>query len=580
MREMRRTRGLLILSVLLLAAGVGWLWWAKPRKVDMTTYAPANSLLYLESNRPLDVLEAIADTDTWKAVANLSRAPQSPSRSQWFQRFVGWTGIGPIESVVLARAQVAVIVTDLGTIEEGDTLRIKPEGAVIIETHTAERRIQTPFEESLKRLAEVTYGKPTSRRTTIDGVEFIEWTAPEGSRQLIGAIVGSLVIVGNTERAVQSCVKVYLRRAPSLKDDPELHRARLQLAGDQGLTFGYVPTENSARLLSVGVPLLMGLAPGDSDFQRLITAGASKVFGSLAWTSYPYRNGIEDRYLISLQPSIVTRLKPNFSAIRATAASQRVLPEDVYSVTYYKFENPVAAWQSLKSAVSSQIDALSAVVFSSLLRSALQPFGIDEPEKFLAAVNGDVITLRLDQSSERSLLLAGVRDRTSLRELFIKRSGVDIRSDRVGEAEILEDTQGETALSFIDDFVVMGSPSDVRGYSENARARGTMMSDEKLRRVTFFVPLSSSATILTYTNDEARVRSFISAIVDARGGPPLEFASIEKIMTQLPYSATETRLGERGIERVTRSPLGQFSTLLPLLVPEKSGQTANLAPSE
>jgi hypothetical protein len=42
------------------------------------------------------------------------------------------------------------------------------------------------------------------------------------------------------------------------------------------------------------------------------------------------------------------------------------------------------------------------------------------------------------------------------------------------------------------------------------------------------------------------------------------------MVAKLPYSATETTLGELGFERVTKSPLGQFSTLLPLLIPEKS----------
>jgi hypothetical protein len=216
------------------------------------------------------------------------------------------------------------------------------------------------------------------------------------------------------------------------------------------------------------------------------------------------------------------------------------------------------------------MDALSAIFFSSLLKSALLSYGIDEPEKFLGAVNGDLLTLRLDQNGERTMVIAGVRDRESLRELVKKRMGLNARSDLFSDSEILEDAQGQLAVSLSTGFIVLGSPSDVRHYSENAKSNSTITKDEELRKITFFVPLSSSANIVTYTNDSDRIASFISAIVTAKGAPPVQSGSVEPMVAKLPFSATETTLGELGFERVTRSPLGQFSTLLPLLIPEKS----------
>lgn len=536
--------------------------------MDMATYAPADSLLYLEANRPLAVVDAITGTEAWREFERIMGTTASAPRSRWLQGFVGWTGIGPIQSVILARAQIAVVITDLGTTEEGDTLRIKPEGAILIETHTSEARIRAPFEEAVKTLAEKTYVRPTPRRITLDGVELIEWNAPEGSRQIVGTIVGSLVIVGNSERAVQSCLAVSLGRRQSLKGDRELDRMRLQLGGEHVLTFGYVPPENSAHLLAVGLPLLLGRAPGDSEFQRLITNGAAKVFGSLGWTSRAYQTGIEDRYLISLQPSIVAHLKPTFGSVDINSQMQRVVPDDFYSVTSYRFANPAAAWQSLKSAVSSQVDALSTIVFSSLLRSSLLSFGIDDPESFLGAVNGELLTLRLDENDERTILIAGVRDRATLRKLVTKKMRLRIPSSHLEQPETFADPQGEFAASFVDEFIVMGTAADVRHYAANRQANAEL-SAEKLTRMTFFGSSSGSANIVTHTNDSNRVRSFISAIILAKGAPTVTSGRIEEAVAGLPCSVTETNLGDRGIERVTRSPLGQFSTLLPLLVPEQ-----------
>jgi hypothetical protein len=534
----------------------------------MASYAPADSLLYLEANRPAEVVDAIAGTQAWKNLAGAIQLQPSSPQSDWLRGLIAWTGIGPIKSVILTRAQVAVVVTDLHALEEGDTLNIKSEGALLIETHTSERRIKALFEEILRELAEKTYGRPTSRRVTVDGVEYTEWISPEGSRQIVGVVVGSLVIIGTSEQVAQNCLAVYQGRRASLRDDAELQTMRHQLQKGRNLTFGYVPSANSSKLLAVGLPLLLGRAPGDSEFQRLITNGASKVFGSLGWTSSTYLTGIEDRYLISLQPSIVARLKPNFGVNKIESIMQRSVPDDVYSITRYRFDNPAAAWMSVKTAVSSQVDALSAIVFSSLLRSALRSYGINDPESFLGAVNGELLTLRVDEAAERSMLVAGVHNRAALRQILKQEMSVNARNS-TPTIEFFEDRAGEFAASLGDEFIVMGSATDVRRYAGTGEVPATLMTADTMRRMTFFESSPISSNVITYTNDGDRLRSFISAIMAAKGSPTRNPEGVEEAIATLPYSTTETRLNDRGIERITRSPLGQFSTLLPLLFPQQ-----------
>ena len=105
------------------------------------------------------------------------------------------------------------------------------------------------------------------------------------------------------------------------------------------------------------------------------------------------------------------------------------------------------------------------------------------------------------------------------------------------------------------------------------------MNDEYLQKITFFVPLSSSANIVTYTNDGDRVATFIASILAVRGRR-IPTGGIEAMVADLPYSATETTLSERGLERVTKSPLGQFSTLLPLVIPENLSPTKSNTSTE
>jgi hypothetical protein len=349
---------------------------------------------------------------------------------------------------------------------------------------------------------------------------------------------------------------------------------RVRLEASRTLTFGYVPAGNSAKLLAVSLPILLGRAPGDSEFQRLITNGATKVFASVGWSSKRYMTGIEDRYFIDLHPGIIDRLKPSFGNVKPSS-QLRFAPANVYSVTTYKFANPVLAWQTLKTAVSSQVDALSTILFSSLLKSALLSYGIDEPETFLAAVDGELMTMRLDENSERSILVGRIRDRASLRKFFLRTMAP--RSE-VGGGELLEDPQQELAVSLGDELVVTGAAADVRHYLELTKT-GTTIPATNFSRITFFAPSPENANVVTYTDDSDRVRRFASTIVSAKDGGAIPLERMESAIALLPYSVTETTLGERGIERINRSPLGQFSSIVPLLFPEKSGVAEDEKPS-
>jgi hypothetical protein len=145
-------------------------------------------------------------------------------------------------------------------------------------------------------------------------------------------------------------------------------------------------------------------------------------------------------------------------------------------------------------------------------------------------------------------------------------------------AELFAEAGGEMGASLHDDVVILGTLADVRLYLENNLTNPTS-DEEQLRRTTFFTPLSDPSSILTYTDDSDRVRRFLSTIMAARGTPAEELVNLEPAIAKLPYSATETRLVGEGLERITRSPLGQFSTFLPLLIPDKPRRQGSTVPT-
>ena len=163
----------------------------------------------------MGVADAIVVTDTWNKVKPFIGTASDNWTSSRTRRFIAFTGIGPTPAVILARAQVAMVMLDLGAREEGDTITLKPEAALLIETHTSAARIKTTVEGALGKFAERSYGKPTLKRIDINGNEFLSWTSPENNRQIVATIDGSLVIVANSERAVSACLEARRSQRPS-----------------------------------------------------------------------------------------------------------------------------------------------------------------------------------------------------------------------------------------------------------------------------------------------------------------------------------------------------------------------------
>src|SRR5919112_1671133 len=169
---MRFLRKAVIVFLTLLLILAIWIWWNRPRKVNMAAYVPADSLIYLEANDLPDIASGIISTDAWKALAPAAGIKSNLGNLGWLSRLASWTGIGPADGVVLSRAQVAVTVLGLDAADAGDTLKIKPRYALVAETHTSESRARYAVENRVGDFARRVYGEPRVEEKDADGVKF------------------------------------------------------------------------------------------------------------------------------------------------------------------------------------------------------------------------------------------------------------------------------------------------------------------------------------------------------------------------------------------------------------------------
>jgi hypothetical protein len=560
---MKLLRLLVLLTCLVLLVIVS-IWWNWPHKVDMAAYAPADALVYIELNSIPDVTKAIKQGEVFKTASSVAGV-NSNNESSWTV-WAARAGLAPAQAVVFARAQMALVVVDIDRQANGDALRVKPEAALIVETQTAKWRMKSVALENVKQLAQFAYGATDCTERSSDS-QYIECVAAGGSRKILAAIDGTTVIIGNSERAVQSCLAVRRGQRPKLSDDSEFTSTRTSLKDESSLAFGYVSQTNAARLVSLGIPLLVGKEPGDSQFENLLSDSAAKILRGIAWTSKANAGMIEDHYQIALDQAVTKRLDPVFQiAGNENDEMWQLVPNAFRAVSIYRSSEPQAAWMSLNSSLAMKLDAVSTVLIASLLKSSLASYGVENPKDFLAAMAAPLVTIRLALGND-SLLLGRVKNEEQLRKALADFM-VDDKGQILNGLEHQPNRAKEFTALFTSGFVVLGKTENILVYLDQLKNK-EMIPPARAQSLT--LSKHPGAAVITYSNEDDSVRSVITAITRLNRRPLSDagFQEIDKRLGSI-VSCTESRLNENGIDRRTISAFGQFGNLLSLAVADSS----------
>jgi len=560
---MKFLRPLLALVLLVIVLVAVWLWWSMPSKVDMADYAPADSLVYVEFNNPAAVVQAIQHSNLWQAATPITQS--KPYAQNRFAATAARAGIGPLPAVLFARAQVALAMIGMNTSEEGNSLKVRPEFALIVETHTSKWRTKPAAVEAIKHLANFSYGTSMCTERTADA-DYIECSVAGSERKIVGAVDGTLVVIGNSDNAVRSCLEARRGVRPNIHSDPELVRVRSSVVSDKTLGFGYVSPANSAKLFSWVAPLMFLKSPGDQQLQQLLAVSAGKVLRGVAWTASQAPQGIEDRFLFSLDPGVVSRLQPAFTESESDDGFWKFVPEGFQSLTIYRNKEPATAWSSLGSAVAFKLDAVPAALFGTLLKSSLSVYGISNPKEALTALDPPLLTLKPSESAAEAILVARVNNPARLKQSLAEEFFQGGKGEILAGLESNPNPAKEFTAVFVDDYVLLGKTENIRS-SLVAIRKGQQADARQFHNYLTQASDEREGVILTFTNDEERVNNFISTFVQLQGRKlsDQELASLHNVVRTAGIAATETKLNAFGIERRTRSAFGQFSTVTSLL---------------
>ncbi|MEP6924193.1 MAG: hypothetical protein ABI954_06995 [Pyrinomonadaceae bacterium] len=523
-----------------------WIVWQRPLPIDMATDVPAETLCYFEADNLPKILQSLTNTEAWRELAPVNGVEKDLSNFGWLSQTLADASLGSTETLTFGRAQIAVALMGIGTVDRGASLKIRPQFAVVIETKSS--RANNFVDTSVSDFARRQFGEIRIEKKETDGAAWTIFRAHADERNLFAAVAGTTIVVGNDEQAVQACLDAKSGKRKSLADDPVLVKMRASTERETAFAFGFLTTEGIKQLSSVGAVLVAGQMAEDHRAMSLLAQSlppfVQKSVTAIGWTA---RKGlgdkIEDRYFVQMPPELVARLREPLAVQERNDSppAAAFLPANLQSVTIYNLKSPQAAWRGVLFAMTTRLDAFSAVAFSQAANGLLAPYGVEKADDFLGATNGALSTARLSTAEDATVAAVRVRDAESLKKTLL--------------------VNGDKKSDLAEDFLFLGSEESLQ-ICRTAREQNQTLQTQPIW-LQFNEPkqISSGTFIRTLTRDDVSPIEFVKLFSkDKNQSGTAALQAGDKVPDWF-WTISETRLVRDGVERRNTSPFGLIGTL-------------------
>ena len=327
----------------------------------MRNYAPAETLVYLETNDLQKTLDSLTENET-------------------FQRLT----TGKKDFSALKGVQLSVAVTGFETNEKQVTdsqaiLNFKPHFVAIADTHAWEFQAVSLTENQIGNFVNETYGGEVKKEMSDkNGGKYFTWTAKD-ERKVFAFVEGSLIFFGNDEAAIEKCLAAKRGEAENLSKNGELETVYDQAKNK--LAFGFVSSEGIKQIADfAGVSAAIETSEDElprNFIAKILPQILSKSVNRVVWTAEKNEQGIVDDFRFETAKEISDVLKETIVPANQTENdSAAFLPDEINSATKYNLENPQIAWRSLLLSAGRQTDEQSAKILIAFSDSFFAPFGI------------------------------------------------------------------------------------------------------------------------------------------------------------------------------------------------------------
>ncbi len=490
----------------------------------MRSLAPADSLVYLETNDLAGALQPLIDSKPFSEAAK-----DKPDFS------------------ALKGVQLAVTVTGFETSEEQVSEeqsigRVQPRFVAIADTHAWNFQAVGFAEKKLGSFVEKIYdSQPTLDKTDKNGGKYFTWTAADG-RKAYALVIDSLIYFGNDESAIEKCLSVKRGEADSI-----IKSGKVAPADQQTLASGYVSTDGIAQIANIIGLKFASEASEDSEVQSAIAGILPQLLRNsiteISWTAAKTEQGIEDKYQITTSPLVAQVLSESIVSSETGSPTVEIFaPANAASVTRYDLKDLRIAWRSLLLTAQRQTDALAGKIISEFSNIFFEPYGIANPELFLESATSKIVTVRLDDEGEKLVVIAGIDDYANMKKSISDEVDFSAPPLKMNGEEMWQSKDGTLAFARQMGFVLIGDPLNIKTCID--------ASENHFENFSSFA--KGRSPVITFANESITT----AAVMDVLSQRKSDNA---KFVTR--YS-TETRFTKTGIERRTVSDFGLIGSII------------------
>ena len=516
------------------------------KPTNLRSLAPADTLVYLETNDLAAALQPIVDNKAFTDVAK-----SKPDFS------------------ALRGVQLAVVVTGFETkeeklTEENSVGRVQPHFAAIADTHAWSWQARSFAENQLGEFVNNVYGGGITLDTAPkNGGTYYTWTSEDG-RKAYAFVDGSLIFFGNDEGSIDRCLAVKRGQADSILKNP-----KLPAADPAALAQGYISTDGVAQIANI-VGLAMASKTDEEEEVKSFIAGVlpqilRSSVSDVSWTGTKTDQGIEDKYLISTPADVSNVLSETLVAPERTMFSEREarnviadVPGKVASATRYNLKDPRIAWRSVLLLAQKLAGPASGTILSQFASLLFEPYGIKDPETFLDSIghpnsSRDIVTVKLDLEGERLLVIATQGDEynKTLKTLTddMKPPKQNIEDGR----NIWTGSKGDLQAVFVGGAVGIGSAQDLQQSERMMKYLTNDINSSEMEQLA-----ASKSPVTTVGTDPELPPRIASTLSDKKSD---DARATSRYLS-------ETRFTKNGIERKTVSDFGLIGSIIAQLAPE------------
>ncbi|MEK6325751.1 MAG: hypothetical protein AABN33_29265 [Acidobacteriota bacterium] len=574
MRDLLTRKNIIIASSVLVVGLVvaAFFLLRRPPRVAMDRYIPADALAFVEITSLADLVDGFTSTKAWRELAPVLGLSSQLRQVGLVTDLIGRTGLGPDEAVVAGRAQYAIAITGIesraGETEDGAYIHLKPNFALIVETHANPETVSRLVSERASLIAQKLYGESVVEHTDdYRGSQLVVFQGPEAARQLIVSTLGSLILVANQADAMKLCLDTIVGRAPGLAEDPTLKQMRPEVGRDPSV-FAYVTPSGIGKLVELWPVLIAGrVAEPESIslFADLIEHLSKQAGAGLLYSSEFEADGVTEKYLTVLRPQVAEALtQPLKSASAASVGSLVMIPRSIESLTLLNVERAGELPERVLKQLSPTIDLVAGVALREFVIGFRKQYGLESSDSVGDAIGNEVALANFGDDQPRAMLIR-VNDRARLAPFvnrYLTRKAASVTTEQDTGIEVLVSSNDDRrAAAFAGDFLVLGTRDQIAMIITTHAKRDGIDGDERLKQSLSVSP--ANASIVSYrprVEAAGKLLLAISKLMRVTDGSQelLDRDSARKSLDRLPPSISFTEFRNYGVYTETRSAVGSF----------------------